>query len=137
MSESLEKAKTFSIGVIVGGMTRDSKSWEEQIVTLMNDVKQAREGTTSDLNLNVEFHVPGNILAPEFEGLRTGTFRKRDNLLKVQVAVPATFSESPREDLITYLWQAIDEVEDWAIRRKFKIDLSTLREIVGRVESTG
>lgn len=135
MTESLEKTKTFSIGVIVGGLTRDSKSWEEHIVALMNDVKQAREGIASDLNLNVEFQVTGHLLAPDFEGVRTGAFRKKDSLLKIQVAVPAMASDSPRDDLIDFLWKAVDEAEAWTIRRKLKFDLTPLREIVARLES--
>lgn len=104
-------------------------------MALMEEVSIAREGIITDININVEFQVPGNILTPDFEGVRTGVFRKKDSLLKIQVAVPAKASESPRKDLIGFLWQALDEAEMWAMRRKLKFDLTPLRQIVSRLES--
>jgi hypothetical protein len=88
MSTIDDPAKTLSIGMIVGGRTFGNRSWVGSIQQVMKDVIAAPEGVDSDINVNVEFHVPGNFLTPEFDGVRTGTFRKAGSLLKVQVALP-------------------------------------------------
>lgn len=66
----------------------------------------AREGVESDIRVNVEFHVPGTIWTPEFEGVRTGFFRRADSLLKVQVALPAEAPAVVRPHLVGYLSDA-------------------------------
>ena len=64
----------------------------------------------SDFRINVEFHVPGNILSPEFQGVRTGTFRKADRHLMVQVVVP----NDPPADPYAYCLHAIGDAVDAA-----------------------
>ncbi len=39
-------------------------------------------------SLDIVFHVPGSLLKPEYTGLRTGRFSRKQRLLQVQVAVP-------------------------------------------------
>jgi len=38
--------------------------------------------------VNVVFHTPGTIWNPDFEGIRLHRYSKKDNMLRVQVAVP-------------------------------------------------
>jgi hypothetical protein len=80
--------------------------------------------------VNVIFHVPGELLEPEFTGVRTGHFSKRDSLLLVQVALP----RKPPEDLSGFLkaaaQAAVDEAERWAQRKGIARDLNELHAIL-------
>ena len=127
-----EKAQTLSIGVINYGQTPKNRGWDLRTQKIMNQVATAREGIASDLNVNVVFVVPGWAVRIDFEGVRTGSFRKRDSLLMVQVALP---EEPPPDDhyLVDQTYEAIDAAEAWAIRRKKDIDFGPLRSILAKL----
>jgi hypothetical protein len=77
-----EPVEVLSIGSIIGGWTSRSRGWREPMRVLTCQIITRQVGVVSDINVNVEFHVPGNILGVDFEGVRTGYFRKRDRLLR-------------------------------------------------------
>lgn len=52
------------------------------------DVANAVQHVESPLNVNVIYQIPGNILKPDFEGVRTGHYSKEDSSLIVQAALP-------------------------------------------------
>lgn len=91
---------------------------------------ERRGQLTSPLHLNVVFQIPGNLLKPEFEGVRTSEFSKMDRLLMVQVALP----EEPPTDIDAYLKEklisAVDEAERWARKRGAAEDLRQTRCLV-------
>lgn len=134
MSAATEPAETLSIGMIIGGRTLQNRGWIEAIQGLMREVKTSREGVTSDLNLNVEFHVPGNQLRPEFEGVRIGAFRKAGSLLKVQVAVTAEAPPDPRPILIGFMRAAVAAADQWVIAKRRAFDTEPLREIIDSLD---
>jgi hypothetical protein len=102
-----EEARVFSIGSVVGGRTANNLAWIDEIARLTSDVAAARVGVGSTLNLNVVFNVAGNLLRPDFEGVRTGTFRKADSLLMIQVALPEVVPPLPRQALLALLERVI------------------------------
>ncbi|MDQ4502022.1 hypothetical protein [Sinomonas sp. ASV322] len=106
----------------------------EELRALTREIAVKREGVISDINVNVEFHVPGNHLVPEFEGVRTGVFRKKDALLKVQAALPPDSPENPRPALIGVLLAALDAVDAWALVKKRTVDTRELRALVEALE---
>ncbi len=120
--------------MIIGGRTLQNRGWIEAIQGLMREVKTSREGVTSDLNLNVEFHVPGNQLRPEFEGVRIGAFRKAGSLLKVQVAVTAEAPPDPRPILIGFMRAAVAAADQWVIAKRRAFDTEPLREIIDSLD---
>lgn len=128
-----EPALVLSIGTIVGGRTAANKPWREALNQLGESVAAARSGASSPVNVNVVFHIPGNFLKPEFEGTRTGSYRRADSLLMVQVAVP----EGPVEDCFAWavaaLRKAIGTAEGWASRRKVATGLPSLYAIVSQL----
>ena len=63
-----------SIGTIVGGQTPESNIWTGATQRLSAAVREIRGEIESSLRINIEFHIPGHILTPEFEGVRTGYF---------------------------------------------------------------
>lgn len=126
----LRQARPLSIGIVVGGMTSKARIWDEALTRLTVRVDEARQGWNSALNVNAVFHVPGNILKPEFEGVRTGTYSKKDGWLMVQVALPEQPPEDVDSDLRERLMAAVDEAERWARRRRVADDLAELRRLV-------
>jgi hypothetical protein len=85
-----DKPAVLSIGAVVGGTTPAARAWGDAAMVLARDVAELRPAIESPLNINAVFHVPGEVLSPDWEGVRTGTYRRRDNHLMVQVTVPAT-----------------------------------------------
>ncbi|RFA12255.1 hypothetical protein B7R22_16640 [Subtercola boreus] len=94
-------------------------------------IVRERPNLRTSLNINVVFHLPGSILTPEFVGARTGSYRKADDALMVQVALPWEPPEHMNEYLRGKLELALDETDPWITRRKkSQYDLSALREFV-------
>ena len=131
--EVTEPAQALSIGVIIGGSTPENARWRAGIQSLTRRIIAARGDMTTPLNVNVVFQVPGDILQPEFVGVRTGSYRKRDSLLMVQVALPA--EEPPDVDgvLMALVSEAIAEAERWALRRRVAHDLQPVRALISGV----
>lgn len=99
LSESIrDRPKALSVGVIVGGVTAQSKVWREALTRLSRDLSGIAGPLDSDFRINFEFQIPGHIISPDFQGVRTGAFRKTDRHLKVQIAVP----NDPPADPYTY-----------------------------------
>jgi hypothetical protein len=125
-----QEIPVLSIGSVVGGPDAKNQPWTDAITELTRNVASARPGTASPLRVNVIFHVPGELLEPEFTGVRTGHFSKRDSLLLVQVALP----RKPPEDLSGFLkaaaQAAVDEAERWAQRKGIARDLNELHAIL-------
>ncbi len=82
----------------------------------MTRVREAVGGYVSPVfNLNVVFHIPGQVLIPEFEGLRSGRFSRKQRALMVQVAIPEGEPKGdPDEEVRRLLNEAIDLAEDFA-----------------------
>lgn len=138
MTESIpDRPKPLSVGIIVGGFTPESKIWREALMRLSRSVSGLRDQLESELNLNVEFQVPGHLLAPDFQGVRTGTFRKAERLLKIQVALPVIPPEDPYAYGLQSFRDALDEAEVWARRRRIEFEPVPFRSLLAVVEASG
>lgn len=126
-----EPIQPLSIGSVVGGTGPTARQWKEPVRRLAQRIAALRVGAVTPLNLNVVFHVPGEILAPDFDGVRTGRFARRDSLLMVQAAVPTHAKDKPAV-LRTLLLDAIDEAERWAQHKGLADELGQLRRIAER-----
>jgi hypothetical protein len=127
--------KPLSVGVIVGGFTVESKIWREALVRLSRAVSDIRNQLDSELNINVEFHVPGHLITPDFEGIRTGTFRKADRLLKIQVALPVDPPDDPYAYGVQAMREAVGAAEAWSKRRRLEFNSSPLRSLLALLET--
>lgn len=136
MNVSKQPTKALSVGTIVGGRTTSNRGWIDAVNELTNLIINARDGVTSALNINVEFHIPGNLIAPGYAGVRPASFRTDDSLLKVQVALPAQAPDDPRSALMGYLWAALDAADVWAVGKRKNFDTAALRGIVGSIEAS-
>lgn len=129
--EPEEQAKVFSIGSVVGGRTAGNRAWTDEIARLTSEVVAARAGMEAPLNLNVVFHVAGHLIQPDFEGVRTGTFRKAQRLLMVQVALAEAAPAEPRAELLALLEDAVAEAEAWSLRRQVVFDREPFTRVLG------
>jgi hypothetical protein len=132
-SEADEAAEVLSIGSVVGGATPRNAPWRDAIRNLAVGVKEARSGVQAPLCLNIVFHVPGNILKPEFSGTRTGTFSRRRALLMVQVALPDEPPPDADRYVISAAHAAISTAGGWAEQRGVDVDVSALHAILDRL----
>jgi hypothetical protein len=136
VTESIrDRAKPLSVGVIVGGFTAESKIWREALTRLSRGVSGVRDQLGPELNINVEFQVPGNLIAPDFQGVRTGTFRKADRLLKIQVAVPVDPPNDPYAYGLQAIREAVDTAEAWSRRRRVEFDPAPFRAVLALLET--
>jgi hypothetical protein len=111
-------------------MTEQNQPWRQAIHELSSTVSKTARVETP-LNVNVVFHVPGHLLRPEFEGVRTSSFFRKDSLLIVQVALPEAPPPNPLEFLKSACASALDAAEAWAKRRKVSEDVERLRSSLG------
>lgn len=128
-----EAIPALSIGSIEGGSSPNMSRWRDAITRLTIDVATAGQDLESPLNVNVIYQVPGNILQPDFEGVRTGHYSKKDSSLIVQAALPHDAPDDVEAHLKRLLVAAIDEAEQWAKRRRVAPNLQALREVVARL----
>jgi hypothetical protein len=131
--DDIEEAYVLSIGSIVGGVGPEARAWKEPIRELSRQVANARLGVESPLNLNVVFHVPGEVLRIGDEYVRTGRYDSRTRHLMVQATVPESLPEQPGRFLISRLSEAVDAAELWARRRRVADSLPALRTILDRL----
>jgi hypothetical protein len=80
-------------------------------------------------HLRVTFLIPGSRRTPSFEGIRKGTFSKRNRILEVQAAVPRSLTKKrPVEFLLDSVSKAIDLAEPVFKRANVKFNASAIRE---------
>lgn len=127
-----EEVGILTFGVLILGSSANSNRWEEVIWDLSRRVDCVAKNVESPLILNIVFHIPGNMLKPEFSGVRTGTYSKKLAALMVQVALP----EELAEDVPAYIKHAthlaIDEAARWAVKRRLEFDVALFHDIVER-----
>jgi len=60
-------------------------------------------------SLDVVFHLPGSLVKPDYQGLRTGRFSRSQRSLQVQIAVPQSEIDStdPRRFILDSIREAI------------------------------
>ena len=96
-----------AIGAVDGGPSE----WSEAVRDLGKRVMELREGVHSPLAVNVVYQIPGRFLAPEFEGVRTGRFSRKEARLLVQVALPAEVAADTSVEVRRLLRDAIETAE--------------------------
>jgi hypothetical protein len=127
-----DKPQALSIGIIVDSTASDGPS-DTAARHLTRQVMLAAVGVHSPLNLNVVFQLPGEWVAPDFVGVRTGRFNASRSLLMVQAAVPKEPTDDPDSMLLSLLAMAVDRAEAYARRKKIAPELAELHAIVDRL----
>lgn len=124
---------SLSIGAVAGGPGVD-RSWSRAVMALGRRVIELREDVSTPLCVNVVFQIPGRFLTPEFVGLRSGKFSRKDRCLQVQVALPADSTPNPDVDVRNFLRAAVELAEGFAQQEGMTDGpLVELRELANRV----
>jgi hypothetical protein len=124
-----EDVPALSIGTVIGGWSEAKRTWDEAFRDLDRRLLRARTGVKVPLNLNVVYQLPGEILSPDWTGVRTGSYSRKLALLMVQVAVPPGVPADPSGFIRETLSAAIDAAEAWAARRRVNADTEALRSL--------
>ena len=102
----------FYIGSILGGPEVSGTVVVTNIKKLACAAHSYQESNviSSEGILDIVYHVPGTIVQPEFEGLRSGKFSQNQKMLMVQIAVPTIFEDERHlaQFLVESLREAIE-----------------------------
>ncbi|HEX5468917.1 MAG TPA: hypothetical protein VFW80_07705 [Gaiellaceae bacterium] len=123
-----EQVPPLSVGLVVGGLTPANHLWEEAVKRLGKQIAKRRAGLKTPLNVNVVFHIPGDVLTLDYDGERTGSFSKRDGTLMVQVAIPDEPPKDVDAEVRRRLLAAMDEAERWATKSGIADNLNSLKD---------
>jgi hypothetical protein len=77
-----------------GGALSEVEAAIRKLAGTVRSIEEALPAVDSatERTLDVTFHLPGTILRPDYEGLRTGRWLSKKRLLVVQIAVLGTLS---------------------------------------------
>ncbi|WP_333680495.1 hypothetical protein [Dyella sp.] len=127
-----KEVEILTFGTLVGGSGTNSHRWKDAVWDLSWRIDGVAKTHTSPLKLNVVFHIPGNMLKPEFSGVRTGSYFKKLAALMVQVALPEELAEDVPAYIEHVTHLAIDEAARWAVKRRLEFDAALFHDIVER-----
>jgi hypothetical protein len=129
----MENVPFLSLGAIIGG-TSASRVWELAVKRLARRVAEAREGVVSPLAVNVIYQIPGELISPDFEGVRHGRFSRSDRELIIQIALPWEPAGDPDMEVLALLRAAVNVAEDFARQERLTENrLVELRELLARL----
>jgi hypothetical protein len=119
-----------SLGIVTGG-PGPAYEWAHYLAKAGIAIIRVRIGWQSPFNVNIVFHVAGEILGNEFSGMRTGKHSRIENTLMIQVAVDEAPGSDPMGQIEVWLHDAIDMACEFAHRKKLDVgELVELHQIV-------
>ena len=97
-----------SIGAVIGGP--ECNFFKVVLGRLMKFCVDNRNDGSHSAEVNVVFHVPGSIVKPDYQGLRTGRYSSRDKTLMIQVSVEEDWVALRDESkVLQYIYEVVDE----------------------------
>jgi len=123
-----------ALGVVAGG-PGSSKEWMDAVTLLGRRVMELREDVESPLAVNVVFQIPGQFLQPDFEGVRSGRFSRKEARLLVQAALPESPDADAHREALDLLTEAVTLAEDFAYQEGLSptAEILPLRRLVARL----
>src|SRR5215467_15402352 len=103
-----------AISVMAGG-TVGTRPWKETIRTISRRVAAIGSEYHAPLALHVVFQIPGEVLRPDFTGVRTGAFSRRAMSLVLQAAVPDAGAQDREAWVLATLREAVDAAERFVV----------------------
>ena len=97
------------IGAVYGGPETETTKYHLYWIEISN----LKDGYCDETRLGKEgfvdfvFHFPGSILKPEFIGLRTGRFSRKQMMLQIQCSVPADLVDADEERIEAFIFQTV------------------------------
>jgi hypothetical protein len=128
---------------MVTANTREVRYWSDVIRTLMRQVKLVPPEADPVVEMNLLYFVFGPLVEKDFDGVRTGSFLRRDRVQIIQagvdplpegVGVLDVSLEWRRSVLLGLMWDAVGLAESHLRKRKVVDGLPELRRVVGVLE---
>jgi hypothetical protein len=106
------------------------------IGTLMRQVKTIPQEADPVMRLNLVYVVFGELVPKTFDGVAYGRFRRIDRTLLLNAGIDGAGAvemsvEARREVLVGLMWDAVDEAEAYARKRRIADGLPELRRVAG------
>ena len=98
-----------SVGAVIGGP--ECAFMDMHVRSLMRFTKERRLADDSvNAEVNIVFHLPGSLTRPDYIGLRTARFSKKERVLMIQVAVEDEFIVARDNALVVgYIYDVANE----------------------------
>jgi len=140
VTESSETVrKSIHASAIIKGATRANAATEAVVHRIRNLTREAGERHPAEFGVEYLFLVGGDVSQLEFEGVRTGSFRRAAGQKQIQIAVPETLEIAPEEFLATRLEEALVLVDEYFRRKHKGVSLEAARkatlEVVAQLRS--
>ena len=125
------------IGEIRGGPELDNAPIINAISRLFS--LKGSDGPELGTSLDIVFQIPGSVFSPEFEGVRTGRFSRKEQILQIQIAVPKEMVYENEDDALSFCFEALRTASGLAAERlkkaKAPFNEAALRDLIARVEA--
>jgi hypothetical protein len=136
MSESSsDELPVLTSSTMIGGPSEKTERWDNPLRRLHVAITATANHASSPLKVQIHFQVSGRVWQPDFEGVRTGGYSRKENCLAVQVALSEEPPPNADAVLFGYLETSVDLAEEWFVRRKLGTDLRELRGIINAIGS--
>lgn len=128
----MDEDPTLSVGAILGGAGA-SRAWERAVKSValrLDDIGNDHPG--GPVAVNVVFQVPGELMTPDFEGIRTGRYWQKKARLVVQVALPEDVPDDPDLYVRERLAEAVEVAREFLQKKGFPGEsLETYSSMIG------
>ncbi|MGV8885297.1 MAG: hypothetical protein ACOH1T_06865 [Microbacteriaceae bacterium] len=126
----VSKPGVLSIGILIGGRTQQNKPWVEGVTAVSNFITDNADHYSSAFSVNVHFHIPGDMIVPDFEGVKVGRFIRSENGLIVKAALPPIPPDDVRSEVVGYLRKAIAVAAEWSRKKKHDETFERFQDLV-------
>lgn len=97
-----------SVGMVLGGP--EHVAFDQEVRSFMRFCRENRERGFADSEINIVYHVPGSLGKPDYVGVRTGKFSRKERCLMVQIAVEEEFAAlDDTKKIRQYIFETADE----------------------------
>jgi hypothetical protein len=94
--------------MVLGGP--EHVGFDREVRKLMRFCRENRERGFAGSEINIVYHVPGSVGKPDYVGIRTGQFSKKERCLMVQIAVEEEFAAlHDTNEIRRYIFETADE----------------------------
>jgi hypothetical protein len=116
---------------VIGGLNPDATAWKEAINVIGRLVRDNRDGLESQVNVNVVYHVPGDV-TPRMDahGVEVTRCRRRDSHVLVAVEVPYEATGDLGARVFDWLQEAVEVAATYCRDHGVVDDLHEIRQFV-------
>lgn len=121
-----------SIGLGIGGLSNENRQLYEEFKRIQRLVELERRGFTNvGLRMNLVFHIPGPLVAPDYTGIHATRFRRTtDEALVVSAVPPGLKAQNAAAYAAGSLREAALMAQTLAMERKSSASNGNLMQLV-------